>query len=200
MPERENKSMKPIEQNKQDLRVIKTHEAIRRAFEEMMIEMEYSEITVKELAARARINRKTFYLHYEHMDDLLAELQDEIVSDFISQDVSYHSLADIKRITRYYFEYVTNMSPLHERMLCTGPSGHIGDMVNAKIMEYQAKKDKGAFSNDPYEDNLVFAYFAANSTILYRQWVADGKKMPVEDLIRAATKIICGGMSAYVKA
>ena len=48
----------------EDLRVRKTKEAIRTAFQGMICEMDYDQITVKELTARAQINRKTFYLHY----------------------------------------------------------------------------------------------------------------------------------------
>ena len=59
----------------EDLRVRKTKEAIRRTFEDMICEMDYEKITVKELTDRAMINRKTFYLHYETLDDLLEELQ-----------------------------------------------------------------------------------------------------------------------------
>ena len=45
---------------KEDLRVIRTKEAIRRTFETMLCEMDYDEISIKELSERARINRKTF--------------------------------------------------------------------------------------------------------------------------------------------
>lgn len=57
----------------------------------------------------------------------------------------------------------------------------------------------GAFSDNPLEDNLVFAYFSQNSLILYRRWIADGKRMPEKELIAVATKLICGGLGAYVK-
>ena len=186
------------EKKKEDLRVRRTKEAIRRVFEEMICEMDYEEITVKELADRAMINRKTFYLHYDTMDDLLEELQDEIVTSFVSQNVSYHSIADIRRIIRYFYEFAVRMPKLNERLLCSGSYEHIGAKINEKIMAYQAKMYSGAFSKNIYEDNLVFAYFAANTTILYRQWVKDGKVMPLEDLIVSATKLICNGISAYV--
>ena len=81
-----------------DLRVRKTKEAIRRTFEEMICEMDYEQITVRELTDRAMINRKTFYLHYETLDNLLEELQQEIVDSFTSQNISYKSMADIRRI------------------------------------------------------------------------------------------------------
>ena len=57
---------------------------------------------------------------------------------------------------------------------------------------------RGAFSRNIYEDNLVFAYFSPITTILYRQWVKDNKKMPLEDLIATATRLVCGGLGEYV--
>lgn len=52
---------------------------------------------------------------------------------------------------------------------------------------------------DEYSENLVFAYYGTNSTLLFRQWVADGKKLSLEELIDVATKLICHGMSSVVK-
>ena len=50
----------PAKQGKEDLRIQKTREAIHKTFEEMICEMDYEQISIKELAQRARINRKTF--------------------------------------------------------------------------------------------------------------------------------------------
>ena len=69
----ENQTMR---QGKTDLRVIRTKKAIRDAFCAMIMEMDYPDITIKELTQRAMINRNTFYLHYDSMDALLQELQD----------------------------------------------------------------------------------------------------------------------------
>ena len=184
---------------REDLRVRKTKEAIRRVFEDMICEMEFEQITVKELTDRALINRKTFYLHYETLDDLLAELQQEIVESFTSQDISYRSMDDIKHIIRYFFEYAEKMPRLHERLLCSGSYEHIGDRINEQIMAYRAERYRGAFSKNIYEDDMVFAFFSPITTILYRQWVKDGKKMPIEDLIATATKLVCGGLGEYIK-
>ena len=46
--------------NKTDLRIIRTKQAIRNAFAELLSRKELSEITVKEIADVAYINRKTF--------------------------------------------------------------------------------------------------------------------------------------------
>lgn len=184
---------------KDDLRVVKTLEAIRRCFREMICEMDYEEITIKELTERAMINRKTFYLHYDGLDDLLEELQQEIIKSFVGQNVSWHSLDDIKRVIRFFFEYAAHMPLLHERLLCSGSYRHVNDAVNKAIMDYQKKKYQGAFSENPLIDHLVQAYFGSLTTILYRQWVEDGKRLPIEDLISNATILICEGMHSFVK-
>ena len=184
--------------NKDDLRVIKTLDVIRTTFRDMICEMDYEDITIKAFCDRARINRKTFYNHYESLDDLLKELQDEIVESFISQSVSYESLDDIRMIIRYFFEYADTMPVLNERLLCSGSYQHVGDKINASIMEYRAKKYRGSFDPNPLIDNLVFAYFSANTTLLYRQWVADNKELPLEDLIKTATTLICDGMKSFI--
>lgn len=60
-----------------DLRVVKNKKHIKEAFLELIQKYDYEKITVTELAERAMINRKTFYLHYETKDALL----DEIIQD-----------------------------------------------------------------------------------------------------------------------
>ena len=108
------------EKKQEDLRVRKTKKAIRSVFEDMICEMDYEEISIKELTARAMINRKTFYLHYHDLDDLLTELQDEYVNVFIKQNVSYKSLDDIKNLIRLFFESASGQSKFQERLICSG--------------------------------------------------------------------------------
>ena len=63
----------------------------------MICELEYSELNVKELCARAMINRKTFYLHYESLDALFAELENEIVEGYTKQTISYKTCRTSKK-------------------------------------------------------------------------------------------------------
>ncbi len=189
-----------MENKKQeDLRVRKTKEAIRSTFKSMICEMDYHQITIKQLTERAQINRKTFYLHYTGLDDLLAELQEEIADHFIRRNVSYGSMKDIRDLIRLFFENAANMPLLHERLMCSGSYQSVWEKINKRIMDYRRETNRGVFGLNEYAENLVFAYYGANSTLLYRQWVADEKKLPLEELIEVATKLICNGMSSVVK-
>lgn len=53
-----------------------------QAFLEMLEQKDFAYITVKELCARARVNRSTFYLHHEGMTDLLEESIDYLNGHF----------------------------------------------------------------------------------------------------------------------
>jgi AcrR family transcriptional regulator len=61
---------------KTDLRAQRTDKAIRQAFEEMLM-TGATPIKVSALTQRAGINRKTFYLHYDTIEDLV----DSYISD-----------------------------------------------------------------------------------------------------------------------
>lgn len=62
---------------KVDRRIIKTKKSIRKAFNELLLKKVYTTITITEIAALADIDRKTFYLHYNSVDDILKEFQQE---------------------------------------------------------------------------------------------------------------------------
>ena len=185
-------------EKKEDLRVIKTKEIIRNTFKNMILEMDYDYITIKELTERAKINRKTFYLHYESLDDLLLEIQNSLANNFIEKQVSYTNLEDMKYLIGLFFESA-NKNPLDERILCSGSYRNISDRIYKKVMDYRKKTNRGAFSNNEAYENIIFAYYGANSAIIYRQWVADGKKLSLEEVKELAIKLVCHGLESIMK-
>ena len=66
-------------------------------------------ITVKELCKKAGVNRSTFYLHYETMDDLLLETMEKLNKDF-SASLLQREKEDFNLITpkflKPYLEFV----------------------------------------------------------------------------------------------
>ncbi|MGN0154952.1 MAG: TetR/AcrR family transcriptional regulator [Lachnospiraceae bacterium] len=65
----------------EDRRVRKTKKAIQDVFCEMTKEKKLNEITVKELCAKADINKSTFYLHYRDIYDLANSIQSILIRD-----------------------------------------------------------------------------------------------------------------------
>lgn len=59
--------------NKQESKYQYTASLMDEAFLLLLEQKEYDTITVKEICQKAGVNRSTFYLHYETMNDLLEE-------------------------------------------------------------------------------------------------------------------------------
>lgn len=80
---------------KTDLRVIKSKKAIKDAFLQLIKEKSYSNITITDIAKRAMINRKTFYMHYETKENLYNEITDELLEE-ITPPIVYEGIHSLK--------------------------------------------------------------------------------------------------------
>lgn len=77
-------------EKKQDRRIRRTRYLLRQSMAELMNEKEFKDITVKEIAERADLNRGTFYFHYNDTYDLKAQVEDELVTVFSDHLRTYH--------------------------------------------------------------------------------------------------------------
>ncbi|MDR0435652.1 MAG: TetR family transcriptional regulator [Propionibacteriaceae bacterium] len=71
-----------------DLRVRKTLRGIRAALTELAKNKPLEQITVKELCEQALINKATFYAHYDNINALIAEIEDEFVKE-LTEEIAY---------------------------------------------------------------------------------------------------------------
>ena len=97
-----------MQERKIDRRVIRTRESIRRAFRALIHEKEYSKITVSDIANYAGINRRTFYLHYSSVEDVLLEFEKEAV-DRVRSFSCYVDLLDESTDLTAMFYHLTSM-------------------------------------------------------------------------------------------
>jgi len=59
---------------KVDRRILKSQDAIKNAFVELMSEKGFDKVTVKDICIKANVGNRTFYLHYLDKYDLLDKL------------------------------------------------------------------------------------------------------------------------------
>ena len=70
--------------NRSESKYFATAARMDEALLELLEQKDFAYITVKELCARAGVNRSTFYLHYETLADLLAESAQHIIDRFVA--------------------------------------------------------------------------------------------------------------------
>lgn len=174
-----------------DLRTIRTHKAIRSALETMILTKDFNCITVKELAEIAGINRKTFYLHYDSLDDLFGELEDEIVDEF-AQSEHLKTTESNETVTRDFFRVLFRQPELHKRLICS--PGYFPLFRRVQVKLFHMYKEHGFdFALPPEYESLLIAYFCTSITF-YQQWVADGEKLTPQELTDFAVALLCDGL------
>lgn len=181
-----------------DMRITRTRKAIRSAFTDMMCEMDYEQITIKELTQRAGINRKTFYLHFDSLDDLLSEMQNEMSMRFMDRIKDLKPPYDMDKITRAFFLSMEESGKFGESLACSGNYHYINRrMVNAVMRD--AWKEANNKAKDPYLQNIIMAYVSQSTLAIYRQWVADKKRIPLDDIIQITITLVCNGLDTWLK-
>ena len=103
-------------ERKTDLRVLKTRNAIRNTFKEMIMEKKASQITIKELTERAMIHRKTFYLHYTCIEALFEDIQSELSGKYYEVIDKVPEDAPFTEVNRVFFECMAAQEPYMEKI------------------------------------------------------------------------------------
>ncbi|WP_455537994.1 TetR/AcrR family transcriptional regulator [Terrisporobacter sp.] len=181
---------------KEDLRVQKTMEAIQGNFHDLILEKEYSNITVKELCERARINKKTFYTYYETLDDLLLEMQ-LMISEEYRDWIKDYTLKYMDKIVRAFFEFSEKKGKFYEKITCGGAYGYIRDQMISRV---NAGRDNyPELQKLPQAEQEIIRTFLSESLLaIYRNWIEGGKKLPVEEIIKLTTDLLVDGVKRYI--
>ena len=101
--------------NNEDKRVIRTKKLLKDSLKELMLKHDdYTDISVSELCEKAEINRRTFYLHYESVDDVLLEIQESFAKEFAEKPSNIIISKIMKRSLKCFLIY-TNRIPSMRR-------------------------------------------------------------------------------------
>jgi len=96
--------------NKTDLRVLKTHQNIKNAFSNLLLEKSFKDVTVQNICDAALIGRSTFYDHYYDKYDLLNKMTKEICNEFKSYVESRFNLNNSGDFTKIVSDMAKHFS------------------------------------------------------------------------------------------
>lgn len=174
----------------EDLRVQKTIEAIRVAFEGLMLEKGFGKITVKELCERARINKKTFYRYYPAIEYLLAEMQSEYAEEYLERTRNLVLPRDVAPITEAFFRFSEEKGPFYEAITSEARfDGVRSPMVERVMGECAVDTGRGRI-----EDDYVVTFITSTTMGVYRRWISAGKDLPVDEVIALVTDLLTSGI------
>lgn len=185
-------------ERKTDLRVLKTRNAIKNTFKEMVMEKDASDIQIKELAERALIHRKTFYLHYTCIEALYEDILSELSENYFEAIDKIPADAPFTEVNRVFFEFMASQEPYMEKIVCDSSYREFADKFFMAMLRHNRGRHNPYAAFTQAEQNIINTFLGVSSVNLYRQWVHDKKSIPLQDLIDLSGKLFYKGVSSVV--
>ena len=173
-----------MEHTSKDLRVRRTLKAIRSAFYELVLTKNYSDISITELTDLAEINRKTFYAHYNTIEDIITEMENELVMNIDAY--LKNCIISEYGINPYYFIQFINSIYSSNPQFCES-------IVSVHNYHFLAEKIKRVFKRQlieslhPPEENRYITefkveFYLSGASSVYIDWIKQGKPCPFAEL------------------
>ncbi|WP_224428113.1 MULTISPECIES: TetR/AcrR family transcriptional regulator [Bacillaceae] len=190
-----------------DLRVLRTKELIRNSLVELMEEKGFEAITVKDITVKAKINRGTFYAHYQDKYDLMTKCQEEMMqemSNIVKQNFP-KMIANLKTDSSslvsftpavLIFAYLNENSGFVKAAL--SPKGDLSFQIKLKEFIWNL-----LLENSPYplikKENLLVpvdylvSYITSAHLGVIQQWLNGGRKETPEEMAQILSTITMNG-------
>lgn len=168
--------------NKSESKYFNTALLMDQAILALLDKKDYEFITIKEICQKAGVNRSTFYLHYENIDDLLVETIEMINKKFQSTfDNKKLNPADLDKKDLFLIddEYIVPYLNLIKqnkkiyKLIHNKP--HIFNSQDAfqKLYSelFQVILEKYGVSNKK-DREYIFAFFSFGAVAIIQKWIA----------------------------
>lgn len=180
-----------MNEQKIDRRTRKTKKILLHCLTELMSKKKINQISVKELADLADVNRSTFYLYYKDIFDMVEQIENEMFIEFIDafkkyakENGTYKSSLDFYT---YIFEYVKNNAEICKILL--GPDGDYSFIKKFKNAIIQIKPP---LDNQipQIEIHFIRPYIISGCIGVIQQWLTDGLNVPPKEMAAIITRAI----------
>ena len=180
-----------------DRRVIRTKKAIRAAFLTLMIDKDMDKITIKEIAEKADVDRKTVYNYYKGVGEIFGEIENELVSHFEDATHALEGQTDPKTYFAMLAQLIEKDMDMYELLMRSNNSTFIAKTVEALSGWIEkALNKKGTL--DPEKVGMVTEYVTAGIFCAYRRWFHSDRKKPLQEFSLDLCELVVNGLFLYI--
>ena len=163
---------------------------MNEAMLEMLETKNFSEITVSDLCRKSGVNRSTFYSHYSNTFDLLQEIKERMLGNFLK---SFEKLGDSENIANYidsehlnvYLTFIKN----NIKLFRTAAINMNAEIFN-KIFEFIRK---GYINFGITDENYIYyssRFYLQGINAIVTEWVKRGCSDTIEYVASVIKKCI----------
>lgn len=184
-----------------DRRVLRTKKNIRQTFLQLLSEKSLTQLTVKELSEQADINRKTFYMYYSNIEEILSELEDELVQKLVL--VFEKELFEREIFDSYSFFENLNLAiqgdiELYRTLNHADLLPHLILRAKNALIDVFFRKYNIPADSDSERYILYTEYAASGILSMYTKWFSSDSHMSLEELTKTAAEITLYGFQHLI--
>lgn len=187
---------------KPDRRVFKTKRAIRNAFAELLSEKDIDKITIKDIADRADINRRTFYSYYSGVYQIIDEIENEICTTL--EDALKEM--ELKKVLENPYEIFDKLNTIinsdldfYSHLLKINVNVNLA----SKIIELLKSEVKASIRNqidmDDMKLEIMIDYSVSGMISVYQNWFNSDRSKSIEDLAETISLIAFSGIKGLLE-
>lgn len=184
----------------EDRRVRKTKKAISSALAELLTKKPLNNISVREIAELADINRGTFYLHYKDVYDMVETIQNEIFQKFnniVDSHAPERPDSELFPMLIEFFELLEDNSELAKVLIGKNGDAAFVDKLKHQIREkcFKNLQKKFAIENND-EFNYFYHYIVSGCIGIFSEWLDNDMKESPGKMAELAKKLIIANIHA----
>ena len=183
--------------NYEDIRIKKTIRNIHKSFIELFKEKDYEKITVKELIEKAEISKKTFYRYYSSIDNLFLEIQNKITNEYIQKFSLLTFPKDLKNIINTFIDFSEIYGNAHDKIIIDSKNDYVLQKMINNIIKKTWEKSEFFKEKEPYLRNIILSFVFSSILGSYKQWINDGRKIPLQNFIDTIESLIYNGIKNF---
>lgn len=166
--------------NKSESKYFNTALLMNEALLLLLEKKDYEFITVTEVCKKAGVNRSTFYLHYESMDDLLYETLDMINKNF--HQTFDNKMLDIDKMNKNelylitdeylipYLNYIKENNKIY-KLIHDKPYIFKKQITFELLYKELFSKILDKYNVSKVEQEYIFAYFSFGLVSIIQKWI-----------------------------
>jgi len=184
-----------------DRRVRKTRSQLRKCLSILLETKKIQNITVKELAQMADINRGTFYLHYKDVYDLMEHIQADLLKEF--EDILTKIAPDTDNLVPFIealFVFIYDNKDMAKIFLHDDLDANFSNELRNKLQTCVFNKYKAFIKqkNMPYFE-LYYDFILSGTLGLLVRWIDSEFEMSPHDLAVLTLSFIRNGLKNIMK-
>ncbi|OZG69437.1 TetR/AcrR family transcriptional regulator [Bifidobacterium eulemuris] len=165
-----------------------TRQAMRDALMELLADRSLAQISVKQLCERADVNRSTFYAHYDSLEDLLHDIEDDTIAwvrGALDQLLNQSDQAGIEHIIARICQYIAdNRNHLQVLMSPKADLGFQQQLLGLIYSRRDVASQLQPYSDDPAEAEMRMRFAVSGSIGLLQYWLATDLAAPADTIAR----------------